>query len=334
MTDTKSNIAIESTDTLLGDTQTEEENLLDGESIVFTFDGEAGLRLDVYLSQIIEGISRSYVQKLIKEGRVTVNGRTNDVKKHQLKVGDEVQLNLPKPEKLSAEPENIPVTIVYEDEQVIVVDKPQGMVVHPAPGNYSGTLVNALMYHCKNQLSTINGVIRPGIVHRIDKDTSGLLMIAKTDLAHRALAEELKAYKSERIYYALVCGELKQEKGTVKTLLGRSTSNRLKMAVTRDGREAVTHYEVVRRYHKYTLVKCQLETGRTHQIRVHMQHIGHPIVGDPLYGSPNDKLKHDGQLLHAASLGFTHPVTGIFMRFSSDLPEYFQKILDKLEGGL
>lgn len=302
--------------------------------INFTFDDIPSQRLDVYLSQIVEGISRSYVQKLIKDGRVSVNGKTNDVKKHQLKVGDEVQLTLPPPERLSAEPENIPLDVVYEDEQVIVINKPQGMVVHPAPGNYSGTLVNALMYHCKNQLSTINGVIRPGIVHRIDKDTSGLLMVAKTDLAHRKLAEELKAYKSERIYYALVCGEMKQAKGTIKTLIGRAPNNRLKMAVTKDGREAITHFEVAKYYHDYTLVKCQLETGRTHQIRVHFQHIGYPIVGDPLYGSASAKLKHNGQLLHAASLGFTHPISGEFMRFYSELPTYFQNIINKLEGGL
>lgn len=304
------------------------------ETIEFLYDDSPGTRLDVYLSQIVEGLSRSYIQKLIKDGRVSVNGKTNDVKKHQLKENDLVRLTLPMPERLAAEAENIPLDIVYEDDQVIVVNKPQGMVVHPAPGNYSGTLVNALMYHCKDQLSTINGIIRPGIVHRIDKDTSGLLMIAKTDLAHRALAEELKAYKSERIYYALVCGEVKNERGTIKTFMNRSSKNRLKMAVSKEGREAITHYEVVKRYHQYTLVKCQLETGRTHQIRVHLQHIGYPIVGDPLYGNPSAKLKHDGQLLHAASLGFTHPVTGEFMRFTTALPDYFQKILDKLEGAL
>lgn len=307
---------------------------LSEETIEFLYDDSPGTRLDVYLSQIVEGLSRSYIQKLIKEGRVSVNGKTNDVKKHQLKENDLVILTIPKPERLAAEAENIPLDIVYEDEQVVVVNKPQGMVVHPAPGNYSGTLVNALMYHCKDQLSTINGIIRPGIVHRIDKDTSGLLMVAKTDLAHRALAEELKAYKSERIYFALVFGEVKNDSGTIRTYMNRSTKNRLKMAVSKDGREAITHYEVVKRYHQYTLVKCQLETGRTHQIRVHLQHIGYPIVGDPLYGSPSAKLKHDGQLLHAASLGFTHPVTGEFMRFTSDLPDYFQKILAKLEGAL
>lgn len=309
-------------------------NTIEDEIIEFTFDGEPGLRLDIYLSQIIEGISRSYVQKLIKDGRVTVNEKTNDVKKHQLKVGDEVKLTIPPPELLAALPEDIPVEIVYEDDQVVVVNKPQGMVVHPAPGNYSGTLVNALMFHCKDQLSTINGVIRPGIVHRIDKDTSGLLMVAKTDLAHRALAEELKAYKSERIYYALVCGEMKNKTGTIKTIIGRSPKNRLKMCVMTEGKEAVTHYEVVKHYHDYTLVKCQLETGRTHQIRVHLQHIGHAVVGDPLYGYPLCKLKHNGQLLHAGSLGFTHPVTGEFMRFTCELPAYFQRILDKLEAEL
>lgn len=315
--------------------EADSENLIEAnEAVCFVFDDEAGVRLDVYLTQIVEGLSRSYIQKLIKDGRVMVNGQTKDVKKHQLKPGDVVELKLPPPERLSAEPENIPLDIVFEDDQVIVVNKPQGMVVHPAPGNYTGTLVNALLFHCKNQLSTINGVIRPGIVHRIDKDTSGLLMIAKTDLAHRQLAEELKAYKSERIYYALVVGEMKETKGTIRTRIGRAPNNRLKMAVTKDGREAVTHYEVVKYYHNYTLVKCQLETGRTHQIRVHLQHIGYPIVGDPLYGSSASKLRHEGQLLHAASLGFTHPVSGEFLRFTSDLPPYFQKLLTQLEGGL
>lgn len=304
------------------------------EPIVFTYDGEEGLRLDLYLSKAVEGLSRSYIQKLIKEGRVSIDGETKNVKKHMLKMGDVVSLKLPPPERLTAVAENLPIEVVFEDEQVIVVNKAQGMVVHPAPGNYSGTLVNALLYHCRDQLSTINGVIRPGIVHRIDKDTSGLLMIAKTDLAHQKLAEELKAYKSERIYYALVQGELKQPKGTIKTQVGRSPNNRLKMAVVREGREAVTHYEAEAYYHGFTLVRCQLETGRTHQIRVHMQHIGHPIVGDPLYGPLHCKIKHDGQLLHASSLGFTHPVTGEFLIFKSELPDYFKQIIEKLKGEL
>lgn len=300
----------------------------------FTYDGEDGLRLDLYLSKALEGISRSYIQKLIKEGRVSVNAKTKDVKKHLLKMGDLISLQLPPPERLAALPENLPLEVVYEDDQVIVVNKAQGMVVHPAPGNYSGTLVNALLYHCREQLSTINGVIRPGIVHRIDKDTSGLLMIAKTDLAHQKLAEELKAYKSERIYYALVQGEMKTPKGTVKTRMGRAPNNRLKMAVLKEGREAITHYEAVAYFHGFTLVKCQLETGRTHQIRVHMQHLGHPIIGDPLYGPLQSRLKHDGQLLHASSLGFTHPVTGEFLVFTSELPDYFKQIIDQLKGEL
>lgn len=309
-----------------------EEDQNEGLNIDFEYDEAYSERLDVYLSKNVEGLSRSYIQKLIKEGRVEVNGSQNAVKKHLLKLGDVVRLQMPKPEKLAAEPENIPIEIIYEDEQLIIVNKPQGMVVHPAPGNYTGTLVNALLYHCEDKLSTINGVIRPGIVHRIDKDTSGLLMIAKTDLAHRALADELKAYKSERIYYALVVGRFKEIKGTIKTKMARSSVNRLKMAVSREGREAITHYEVLRDYGNYSLVKCQLETGRTHQIRVHMQHIGHSIVGDPLYGPQNCKLKHEGQLLHAASLGLTHPTTGKFMRFEVPLPDYFEKILKTLEG--
>lgn len=311
-----------------------EEDQSEGLLIEFEYDESYSERLDIYLSQNVEGLSRSYIQKLIKEGRVTVNGKENAVKKHLLKLGDQVKLQMPKPEKLEAEAENIPIEIVYEDEQLVIVNKPQGMVVHPAPGNYTGTLVNALLYHCRNQLSTINGVVRPGIVHRIDKDTSGLLMVAKTDLAHRALAEELKAYKSERIYYALVTGAPKTSSGTIRTNMARSNVNRLKMAVTREGRVAITHYEVVRHFEKYSLVKCQLETGRTHQIRVHMQHIGHPIVGDPLYGPQNCKIKHEGQLLHAASLGLTHPITGEFMKFEAALPDYFETILKTLEGAI
>lgn len=311
-----------------------EEDKIEETDITFTYEGESGIRLDLYLSQITEGMSRSYIQKLIKEGHVSVNEKTKDVKKHLLKAGDQVKLTLPPPERLTAEPENIPLEVVFEDEHVIVVNKKQGMVVHPAPGNYSGTLVNALMYHCKDQLSTINGVIRPGIVHRIDKDTSGLLMIAKSDLSHQKLAAELKAYKSERIYFALVQGEMKNASGTIKTLMGRSPNNRLKMAVTKEGREAITHYEAVKYFHGYTLVKCTLETGRTHQIRVHMQHLGYPIVGDPLYGPVHSKIKHEGQLLHASSLGFTHPLSGEFLTFKSELPDYFKKIIEKLEGEL
>lgn len=301
-------------------------------TIDFIYDENEQIRLDIYLSQAVEGLSRSYIQKLIKDGNVSVNQQTKSVKKHLLKNGDLVKLIIPKPERLEAEPENIVIDVVFEDEQVIVVNKPQGMVVHPAPGNYSGTLVNALLFHCKGQLSGINGVARPGIVHRIDKDTSGLLMVAKTDLAHKQLAEELKAYKSERIYFALVNGVPKTLKGSIKTKMGRSTTNRLKMAVTKEGKEAITHYEVVKSYDKFSLVKCQLETGRTHQIRVHMQHMGHPIVGDPLYGRADCKIKHEGQLLHAASLGFTHPISGEFMKFTCELPPYFKKILESLEG--
>lgn len=310
----------------------EEDEQEEGLNIAFEYDESISERLDVYLSKNVESLSRSYIQKLIKEGRVEVNGSQNAVKKHLLKLGDQVRLQLPKPERLAAEAEHIPIEIVYEDDQLLIVNKPQGMVVHPAPGNYTGTLVNALLYHCKDQLSTINGIIRPGIVHRIDKNTSGLLMIAKTDIAHRALAEELKAYKSERIYYALVQGTFKTHKGSICTKMARSTVNRLKMAVTREGKDAITHYEVIKDFGNFSLVKCQLETGRTHQIRVHMQHIGHPIVGDPLYGPMQCKLKHEGQLLHAASLGLTHPITGEFMRFEAPLPDYFEKILKTLEG--
>lgn len=310
----------------------EEEEQEEGLNIDFEYDEPFTQRLDVYLSMNVESLSRSYIQKLIKEGQVEVNGKRTAVKKQLLKLGDQVSLQLPKPERLAAEAENIPIEVIYEDEQLLIVNKPQGMVVHPAPGNYTGTLVNALLYHCQDQLSTINGIIRPGIVHRIDKDTSGLLMVAKTDVAHRALAEELKAYKSERIYYALVQGSFKTLRGSIQTKMARSSVNRLKMAVSKEGKEAITHYEVIKDLGGFSLVKCQLETGRTHQIRVHMQHIGHPIIGDPLYGPQQCKLKHEGQLLHAASLGLTHPTTGAFMRFEVPLPDYFDKIVKTLEG--
>lgn len=314
----------------INNSENEETTLLidTTEPLFFVYDEEEqGLRLDVYLSQILEEVSRSYIQKLIKDGRVTVNEQTKNVKKHPLKKGDRVTIDIPKAEILQVEAENIDIEVIYEDDELIVVNKPQGMVVHPAPGNYTGTLVNALMYHCEGRLSSINGVIRPGIVHRIDKDTSGLLMVAKTDMAHRKLAEELKAYKSVREYLTLVVGHVKHDKGTINAPVGRSTSNRLKMAVTKDGREAITHYEVVKHYQGYTLVKCRLETGRTHQIRVHMQHLGYPIVGDPLYGHSGCKFKQSGQLLHARTLGFTHPKTGEFMTFEAPIPAYFERLI-------
>lgn len=297
------------------------------DELKLTIDSAMTGRIDKELAHHLTDISRSQLQKWIEDGNVTVNGEK--VKpKYKLVVGDKVVVQPEKPQKIDLEPENIPLDIVYEDDDVIVVNKPQGMVVHPAPGHPNHTLVNALLYH--SPLSTINGEFRPGIVHRIDKDTSGLLMIAKNDLAHRSLAAQLKAKTNEREYVALVHGVIKEERGTIDAPLGRSKKDRKKQAVVEDGRHAVTHFKVLERFKHYTLVSCRLETGRTHQIRVHMKYIGHPLAGDPLYG-PRKTLPGNGQYLHARLLGFKHPRTGKQMTFTSPLPEYFQKMIDHLE---
>jgi len=292
---------------------------------------EIGKRIDVYISSYKDELSRSQVQKLIENGLVTVNGKTTK-NNYKLRKGDIIEIEIPDPEPLEIEAENIPLDILYEDKDVIVVNKPQGMVVHPAPGHYSGTLVNALMYHCKDELSGINGCMRPGIVHRIDKDTSGILMIAKSDTAHRSLAEQLAVHSITRKYYAVVCGNIKQDSGTVDKPIARSPKDRKKMAIVEGGRRAVTHYRVLERFGKYTLVECQLETGRTHQIRVHMASLGHPLLGDTVYGSEKQPYKLSGQALHAKVLGFNHPVSGKYMEFESSLPEYFEKLLLKLRN--
>lgn len=297
------------------------------DELKLTIDSAMTGRIDKELAHHLADISRSQLQKWIEDGNVTVNGEK--VKpKYKLAVGDRVVVQPEKPQKIDLEPENIPLDIVYEDDDVIVVNKPQGMVVHPAPGHPNHTLVNALLYH--SPLSTINGEFRPGIVHRIDKDTSGLLMIAKNDLAHRSLAAQLKAKTNEREYVALVHGVIKEERGTIDAPLGRSKKDRKKQAVVEDGRHAVTHFKVLERFQHYTLVSCRLETGRTHQIRVHMKYIGHPLAGDPLYG-PRKTLPGNGQYLHARLLGFKHPRTGKQMTFTLPLPEYFQKMIDHLE---
>lgn len=284
-------------------------------------------RIDKKLGHHFSQYSRSQIQKWISDGNVKVNGHS--VKpKHKLAVGDEVTIAPEKPQKIDLEPENIPLDIVYEDDDVVVVNKPQGMVVHPAPGHPDHTLVNALLYHCP--LSTINGEFRPGIVHRIDKDTSGLLMVAKNDMAHRSLAAQLKAKTNKREYVALVHGVIKDDQGTIDAPIGRSRKDRKKQAIVSDGRHAITHFKVLKRYRHYTLVSCRLETGRTHQIRVHMKSIGHPLAGDPLYG-PRKTLPGAGQYLHARLLGFKHPRTGKEMVFTTPLPDYFQKMLDKLD---
>ena len=287
---------------------------------------ESGIRLDKALADLTE-LSRSQANEAIKNGNILVNGKAVKAK-YSVKEGDLVTYDLPEPEVLEYEAEDIPLDIVYEDDDVAVVNKPQGMVVHPSVGHTSGTLVNALMYHI-HDLSSINGVVRPGIVHRIDKDTSGLLMIAKNDRAHQALAEELKDKKSLRKYLAIVHGNISNDRGVIEAPIGRSEKDRKKQAVTAKGKPAVTHFKVLERFGNYTLVELTLETGRTHQIRVHMAYIGHPVAGDPLYG-PRKILKGNGQFLHAQTLGFTHPTTGESLRFSVEPPAIFQETLENL----
>lgn len=293
------------------------------ETVVETQNG----RLDKACSEIFSDYSRSQIKQLLDGGNITVNGKTEKAK-YKVKSGDVIRLEEPETKTLELRPENIPLDIVYEDDDVIVINKPQGMVVHPAPGHDEHTLVNALLYHCP--LSTINGTFRPGIVHRIDKDTSGLLMVAKNDKAHRSLAKQLKDKTNIREYVALVHGRIAEDDGTINAPIGRSLKDRKKQAVVKDGRNAVTHFEVLKRYRDYTLVKCILETGRTHQIRVHMKYIGHPLVGDPLYG-PKKTIKGNGQFLHAGKLGFVHPTTGKLLIFEAPLPKIFQECLEKLD---
>ena len=296
-----------------------------------------GTRLDLVLSAGLEDYSRSFIQKLFEKGGVSVNGKPCTSKKYKCDAGDLVEIVIPEPERLEAAAEDIPIDIVYEDAHLLVVDKPAGMVVHPAPGNYSGTLVNALMYHCGDQLSSINGVIRPGIVHRIDKDTSGLLVVAKTDRAHAGLAAQLEEHSINRIYKAIVLDNIKEDEGTIDAAIGRDPKNRLRNAVLKEGmpgfesaRRAVTHYRVLDRFGRYTLVEAKLETGRTHQIRVHMAYMRHPLLGDELYGPAKNKAGAKRQMLHAGVLGFVHPVTETYMEFESPLPEDFTKVLHKI----
>lgn len=302
------------------------------DELFFTADEAlAGIRIDKALSLVFEDFTRSHIQSVLSDGAVKVNGKTVG-KSCKLSSGDEVVFTVPEPTILSAEPEDIPLDIVYEDSDLLVVNKPRGLVVHPAPGNESGTLVNALMYHCKGSLSGINGVIRPGIVHRIDKDTSGLLIVAKNDFSHEKLAMQIKDHSFKRQYRAVVHGNIKDDFGTVDAPIGRSTKDRKKMCVTdKSSRHAVTHYEVLDRFDGFTYIKVTLETGRTHQIRVHMSYIGHPVAGDPVYGPKNGVTKLNGQCLHAGLIGFIHPRDGRYMEFESDLPDYFTAFLKSLK---
>ena len=301
-----------------------------------------GERLDRFLTQSTNQ-TRSFITKLIENGSVSVNGRVES-KNYKLRKRDEIEIRFPEPEADEAVPENIPLDVIYEDEDIIVINKPSGMIVHPATGIYTGTLVNALLYHCKDSLSGIGGVVRPGIVHRIDKDTSGLLVVAKNDEAHLCLSEQLKTHEVSRVYHAIAIGNIKEDSGTVNKPIGRHPTDRKKMAIVTDpsrrSRDAITHFEVVERYQlptgRFTYVQCKLETGRTHQIRVHLSSIGHPLVGDTVYGGGNTKFEAEtkalisGQCLHAKELELTHPRTGEHMRFESPLPEDFEKILEKL----
>jgi len=293
---------------------------------------DIGLRLDVF-AQGKSGLTRNAAQKLIENEDILVNGSAAK-SNYRLRAGDVIEINPPPPVEMEVLPQDLPLDIVHEDADLIVVDKPKGMVVHPAAGHYSGTLVNALLHHCAGSLSGINGVMRPGIVHRIDKDTSGLLIAAKNDRAHNALAEQFSAHTIKREYIAIVHGGLQDDEGTVDAPIARHKINRKKMAIAADGKRAVTNWQVIERLGKYTLVKCVLETGRTHQIRVHMANIGRSVLGDTVYGGEKQPYSTDGQVLHARLLGFVHPTSGKYMEFESPLPDYFVKVYDKIKSAI
>lgn len=289
-----------------------------------------GQRIDLYLSEQFEDRSRSYIQKIIKDGYVKVNQKP--VKSnYRLSFDDRVEVTLPEAKEPDIVPENIPLDILYEDQDIIMINKPKQMVVHPAPGHYSGTLVNALMYHCKDSLSGINGVLRPGIVHRIDMDTTGSLIVCKTDMAHKVIAAQLKEHSIHRCYRAIVHGVIKEDSGVIDAPIGRNPTDRKKMAINeQNGKRAVTHFKVLKRFRQFTYIECELETGRTHQIRVHMASLQHPLLGDSVYGPAKSPYKLQGQTLHAMTIGFIHPSTGEYMEFSAPLPAYFEELLHKL----
>lgn len=291
-----------------------------------------GERIDKFLSILIKDSSRNSIQKLIEDGKVLASGNIVN-KKYKVKIDDEITVLPSELKPLDAEPENIPLDIVYEDDDLLVVNKPRGMVVHPAPGNYSGTLVNALLYHCKDSLSGINGILRPGIVHRIDKDTSGLLIVAKNDKAHIGLAEQIKEHSFTREYNAVIVGHLKENEGIVNAPIGRNPKDRKKMCVSyQNSKNAVTHYSVIEDFDGYSHISLKLETGRTHQIRVHMAHLGHPVAGDPVYSNDKKSAFLNGQCLHAIKIGFIHPITGKYLEFTSGLPDYFMDFIKRLKN--
>lgn len=296
----------------------------------FGLDDPEDERLDKWISEALEGLSRSFIQKCIKEDKVLVNG-TPQKASYRLKTDDEIVFSIPEAAQPDITPEDIPLSILYEDDDLLVIDKPKNMVVHPAPGYYSGTIVNAVMYHCQNDLSGIGGVMRPGIVHRIDKDTTGSIIICKNDKAHLSIAAQLKEHSITRKYRAIVCGVIRDEEGSVDAPIGRDPQNRKRMAVNhKNGKSAVTHYRVLQRFKNYTYIECQLETGRTHQIRVHMTSIGHPLLGDTLYGTGRSPFHLEGQTLHAMVIGFQHPSTGAYVEVTAPLPDYFEHLLKVL----
>ena len=291
---------------------------------------DSGLRIDKYLSTVNEQLSRSYIQKLLKSGLVLVDGKPVKAS-YQVEEGEVISLDIPEAVEPEIEPEDMDLDILYEDKDIILINKPKGMVVHPAAGHYSQTLVNGLMYHCRGDLSGINGVMRPGIVHRIDMDTTGVLIVCKNDFAHNSIAEQLKVHSITRKYYAIVHGVIREDEGTVDAPIGRHPVDRKKMSINqKNGKHAVTHYKVLERFKQFTYVECQLETGRTHQIRVHMASLNHPLLGDSVYGPSKCPFKLQGQTLHAGILGIIHPRTGEYMEFSAPLPEYFENLLEKL----
>lgn len=288
-------------------------------------------RVDKWISNTLQDLSRSYIQKLIKDDLVFVNGKPQKAS-YRIKVDDEIEFEIPDAVMPEIPAEDIPLSILYEDDDILIIDKPKGMVVHPAAGHYSGTLVNAVMFHCGDKLSGINGVMRPGIVHRIDKDTTGSLIVCKNDMAHNAVATQLKEHSLTRKYHAIVYGKFQTEEGCIDTPIGRDPRDRKKMAVNvQNGKTAVTHYKVLKEFNEYTYIECRLETGRTHQIRVHMASIGHPLLGDTVYSSRKSKFKLQGQVLHAMTIGLIHPSTGKYIEISAPLPEYFTHLLDILE---